>query len=159
MANQASKEVRSTSTTDGGGQQGSNNSRIGIIVGVTLAGVLILLGALTAYLLWKKRKEQAQLDNKAQPDYDFNHGASADASQSERFFQGTMSTTPRAGKGVFSAVRPSHELEANASSPLTSENLYSSRVSQLSELEDSSRTPRSPHQNLVDTPHRINELE
>ncbi|KAJ8128150.1 hypothetical protein O1611_g5486 [Lasiodiplodia mahajangana] len=135
----SSSRPTATATTSGGGQPESGHSRIGIIVGVTLAGVLVLLVALTTYLLWKKRKAQARLDIKAHLGHEFDHEASGGEGQSEQFLQGGMSTTPRTRESTFLALRSSHELEANCSSPLVPDNFYSPQLSPLSELEGSSR--------------------
>ncbi|KAI1133472.1 hypothetical protein F5Y10DRAFT_260353 [Nemania abortiva] len=164
----SSPSPTATAVSGARGHQGSSNARVGIIVGTTLAGVLVLLLVITAYL-WIKRKEKSRLDTKDERGLGLDPGATAGTEQSERFFQGPMFTTPPithlttppAGKSTFPAVhsnRSSHELEANSLSPLASEHFYNPRVSQLSELEGSG-IPKSPRPNLADECHSINELE
>ncbi|KAI0443762.1 hypothetical protein F4803DRAFT_514128 [Xylaria telfairii] len=123
----------SPSPTATGGEVGDNSSkRIGIIVGSSLAGVVILLSVIGAYL-WLKRKEEAQEDL---------------ARQSGGFLQGSLFetapttnlSTPPVEKSEFVAAnsdQPLRNRQVSSIGPSISRNLHSAHVSQLSELEGS----------------------
>ncbi|KAI0450281.1 hypothetical protein F5B21DRAFT_508345 [Xylaria acuta] len=118
-----------TATSDEAGE--SSSKRIGIIVGTSLAGVVILLLVIGAYL-WVKRREEAQGEH---------------ARQSGGFLRGSVLTvspttnlsTPPVEKNEFLAANSDQPLRSRQTNSITlaSENFHSAHVSQLSELEGS----------------------
>ncbi|KAI0551930.1 hypothetical protein F4679DRAFT_592907 [Xylaria curta] len=113
-----------TATSDQAGE--SSSKQIGTIVGTSLAGVVILLLVIGAYL-WLKRREEAQEERVRQPE--------------DSFFTtspNNNSTIPPVNKSEFLAAnlgQPFHNGQVNSTSPSVSENVHSAHVSQLSELE------------------------
>ncbi|KAI3342121.1 hypothetical protein F4824DRAFT_445132 [Ustulina deusta] len=129
-------ESSSPSPTDGGG------ARAGMIAGISVAGVVILLLVIAAYL-WVKRREHARQKCEQQT---FLDDPSAGAIQSNEFFQ----ATPHLAKSAFLAHN-SHRPSNGTPSPSKSENFHSPHLSLLSELEGSSRMNTALQQNLRDT--------
>ncbi|TGJ78799.1 hypothetical protein E0Z10_g9969 [Xylaria hypoxylon] len=86
-----SPSVTGTSVLPAGTENSSPNlttggrARAGLIAGIAVAGVVILLLVIAAYL-WAKRREEAQ--EKCEQDQEFKGGRSADAVQSNGVFQG-----------------------------------------------------------------------
>ncbi|KAI8953202.1 hypothetical protein F4801DRAFT_598246 [Xylaria longipes] len=119
-----------TATSDEVGE--SSNKRIGTIVGASLAGVVILLLVIGAYL-WLKRRGEPQGEHER---------------QSGGFLRGSVLKTSPTTHVTTSPVDKNESLAANSDRPLCnrqassmgpsgSENFHRSHASQLSELEGS----------------------
>ncbi|KAI1749079.1 hypothetical protein F4782DRAFT_533871 [Xylaria castorea] len=115
-----------TATSDEIGE--SSSKRIGTIVGTSLAGVVILLLVIGAYL-WLKRREEAREEHERQSGGSFIITSAT-----------TNVTNPPVEKSEFLAANSDQPLgsrQINSISPSVSENLHSGHVSRLSELEGS----------------------
>ncbi|KAI1425668.1 hypothetical protein F5Y12DRAFT_354185 [Xylaria sp. FL1777] len=117
----------------------STSARAGMIAGISVAGVVVLLLVITAYL-WVERRKQAR-----------KHSEHEQTIQSNGFFQ-----EPPAEKAAFlvpNSNRSSHDPRATGLSTSPSENFHSPHLSLLSELEGSNGINPAPHQNLRDARH------
>ncbi|KAI8633956.1 hypothetical protein F5Y19DRAFT_258891 [Xylariaceae sp. FL1651] len=145
-----------TASGDGGdgGDGGRPKSQTGLIVGITLAGVVVLLLVLGIYLWLKRREEARELREREQILSDNQVQGAARASQG--FIEGARSKTspttglsPPADKGGFPAdnsQRASQDPRAYASGPRSPNYYHSPHLSQLSEL-DGSEITRASHPN------------
>ncbi|KAI3322544.1 hypothetical protein HD806DRAFT_536382 [Xylariaceae sp. AK1471] len=154
----ASSPTATDMGSEGGvGGEGSKKSHTGLIVGITMAGVVVLLAVVGVYL-WIRRREQARQMNEMEQTVD--DGPSGDTRASKGFFQGglfrtspTTESSPPAEKGAFPPADSnvtSHNPQGNTFSPSASENFHSPHLSQLSELEGSSGIIRALHPNLAE---------
>ncbi|KAI1303275.1 hypothetical protein F5Y03DRAFT_359878 [Xylaria venustula] len=113
------------------------SARAGMIAGISVAGVVVLLAVIAAYL-WVKRREHAR-----------ESYGQEEAVQSNGAFQATSPVE----KNTFlspNSHRASREPSAVVSSPSTSDNFHSPHLSYLSELEGSSGIGTALHQNSRD---------
>ncbi|KAJ3563251.1 hypothetical protein NPX13_g8267 [Xylaria arbuscula] len=124
-----------------------NGSRAGLIAGVSVAGVVVLLLVIAAYL-WYRRRERAR--QKSDYALGLTHDDPSNSGQPNGYFQ---SPTP-AEKNAFlspSSNRLSHDPRTALSSPSISENHYDPHTSFVSELEGSSGTHSALYSSPRDT--------
>ncbi|KAI1177215.1 hypothetical protein F4777DRAFT_543243 [Nemania sp. FL0916] len=129
---------------------GSNNSRIGVIVGTSLAGVIILLLVIAAYL-WTNRRRQARYDDEYEHANAFFDGQLRDAKESGQFSPRTVLVPPSPNMKPLLTPQPSIPNQFISGSP------DRSRVSQLSELEGSSAFIATLHEVAADAHHYTDE--
>ncbi|KAI0479562.1 hypothetical protein F4859DRAFT_529736 [Xylaria cf. heliscus] len=131
VPNLTTNSIPSPTETSYGAGEGSSK-RIGIIVGTSLAGVVILLLVIGVYL-WVKRREEAQGEYTRQLG-GFARGSILKPSPT------TNPTTPPVEKSKFLVAdsdQPSGKHQVDSINPSVSENFRSAQVSQMSELEGS----------------------
>ncbi|KAI0540634.1 hypothetical protein GGR58DRAFT_121225 [Xylaria digitata] len=127
------------------------SERAGLIAGIAVAGVVILLLVIAAYLWVKQRKDALE---KHEQDEVFRDAPSANAVQSNDIYQGKeWSLASPTERSVFLAPNSnlsSPDPQGTMPSPSVSENFNSHHLSTLSELEGSSGMIRALQPNLGD---------
>ncbi|KAI0402227.1 hypothetical protein F4802DRAFT_381676 [Xylaria palmicola] len=133
----------SSTTPADPGAGASSGMRIGIIVGTSLAGVLILLAVIAGYLWLKRREEARQAYAGDSDDFDMSRGGTFTFTPSPI---PVIETPPAEKNGPYRITNPDPPSPSNprisALSPSLSEQLHSRHSSYISELEGSSRWNR-----------------
>ncbi|KAI0412680.1 hypothetical protein F5X98DRAFT_379545 [Xylaria grammica] len=150
----SSPSILSTSVLPAGTQSPSpspnptagGRARAGMIAGIAVAGVVVLLLVIAAYL-WVKRREQAY--DKSEQNQMFRDGPSVGAIQSDEVFQ-VASPVEESTFLALHSNRSSRDPRGGMPSPPVSEKYRSPHASQLSELEGSSGMIRALQPNLRD---------
>ncbi|KAI0424864.1 hypothetical protein F5Y09DRAFT_323186, partial [Xylaria sp. FL1042] len=117
----------------------NGSARAGMIAGISVAGVVILLLAIAAYL-WIKRREN------------YRQKREQEAIPSSEGFQETLPVEKRKFLSP-NSTRFSRDHSTTVSSPSISENIHSPHLSFLSELEGNNRMHMAFSPNLIDTGH------